>query len=545
MQSAGHLIVEQLKAEGVKRVYSVPGESFLDVLDGLYDSNIENVVCRQEGGVGFMALAEGRLTGTPGIAMVTRGPGASNFFIAAHCAYQDATPLVCFIGLVPIGDRRRESFQEFSIDSWFGSTVKRVFTLESADQAAEIVAQAMHTARSGRPGPVVVGLPEDVLTHMTESPSVPPRPLAKAAPGRAALDEFATRLRDAKRPIILAGGDQFFGETGKKLADWALEQRIPVAGDWRNYDVVPNNHPAYIGWPGYGRRDSIVEAFAEADLFIGIGAVRADVMSEGYTNALDAQTVLISTDSGLLQHAGRVDQVIAVSPEQFATSLDELGDVRGDRDEERLRELRASQERFATEPDERASGRGAGADVNRVFLELERQLPAERVLTYGAGNATIWAHRHITHDVPNSLVGSRNGAMGMAVPAAVAASLVFPERHAVAVCGDGDFLMNGQEVATLVAQGAKALFVVVDNGRYMTIVEHQQRHYPGRPSGTNMVNPDFVAWIESFGGRGARLDGSADEDIAGTIAKLIQFDGPQLLHVVIDRETPSPSGIGY
>ncbi|MGO1544479.1 MAG: thiamine pyrophosphate-dependent enzyme [Gulosibacter sp.] len=540
-RSAGNLIVETLANHGVERVYSVPGESFLDVLDGLYDSDITNVVCRQEGGVGFMALAEGRLTGLPGIALVTRGPGAANFFIAAHCAYQDATPLVCFIGLVPINDRRRESFQEFSIDSWFGSTVKRVLTVENADHAGDIVAEAMHVAVSGRPGPVVVGLPEDLLRDLTETPAASPRAVAAPAPSQVDLEELKARILKAEKPFLLAGGDAFFGETGKQLADWALANHVPVAGDWRNYDAVPNNHPAYIGWPGYGRRDSIVAALNEADLFIGIGAVRGDVMSEGYTAGFDAETVLVSMDAQLLQHAGRVDQFIAATPKNFVAALAGVGDVRGARTGDRVAELRASHERFTRVTEHEPMQ--TGVDLELVFEELEKQLGDERVVTYGAGNATIWGHRQLTHNVPNSLVGSRNGAMGLAVPAAVAAALVFPERRVVAVCGDGDFFMNGQEVATLVAQGARALFVVVDNSKFATIVEHQERWYPGRASGTDLVNPEFSAWVESFGGRGARLENN--ENIAETVADLLEFDGPALLHLVIDPATPSPSGVGF
>ncbi|GAA1626931.1 thiamine pyrophosphate-dependent enzyme [Leucobacter chromiireducens] len=539
-RSAGHLIVETLASHGVERVYSVPGESFLDVLDGLHDSPITNVVCRQEGGVGFMALAEGRLTGRPGVAMVTRGPGAANFFIAAHCAYQDATPLVCFIGLVPIADRRRESFQEFSIDSWFGSTAKRVLTIETADQAGAIVAEAMHVAASGRPGPVIVGLPEDLLREMTDAAAPAPRAIAAPAPSRGDLTALRDRIAAAERPFLLVGGDSFMGDTGRELADWALANHIPVAADWRNYDAVPNTHAAYIGWPGYGRRDSIVDALREADLFIGVGAVRSDVMSEGYTVGLDTETVLVSTDAQLLQHAGRVDQLITATPAGFVAELAELDDVRGARTGERVAELRASQERFTAVTEHAPVS--TGVDLELVFAELEQQLGDERVLTYGAGNATIWGHRQLTHNVPNSLVGSRNGAMGMAVPAAVAAALVFPERRAVAVCGDGDFLMNGQEVATLVAQGGRALFVVVDNGKYATIVEHQERWYPGRPSGTGMANPDFAAWMESFGGRGARLE--SNDGIAETVAELLAHDGPALLHLVVDPATPSPSGAG-
>lgn len=539
LRSAGHLIVETLVKHSVERVYSVPGESFLDVLDGLYGSTIDTVVCRQEGGAGFMALAEGRLTGRPGIAMVTRGPGAANFFIAAHTAYQDATPLVCFIGLVPIADRRRESFQEFSIDSWFGSTVKRVLTVERADQAGEIVAEAMHVACSGRPGPVVVGLPEDLLRGLTNREAPVPRPVADPAPSAAQLRELGERIRRAEQPVILAGGDRFFGETGRKLADWAFEQHIPVLGDWCNYDVVPNDHPAYIGWPGYGRRDEVVEVLRQADVFIGVGAVRADVMSEGYTVGTDAETVLVSTDPDLLQHAGRVDQLVSATPASFVASLGAVGDVRGSRSLERLAELRDGQERFQAPPVKSGS---PGLDVDFVFAELEHQLGTARVVTYGAGNATSWGHRWLTHEVANSLVSPRNGAMGVSVPAAVAAALVFPDRRVVAVCGDGDFMMNGQEIASLAAKGARALFVVIDNSCFNTIVDHQERWYPGRPSGTALRNPDFVTLIESYGGLGIRL--REGDDIQSVVSRLLAYDGPALLHLVIEPNTPAPSGAG-
>ena len=540
-RSAGHLIVETLAAHGVPRVYAVPGESFLDVLDGLHDSAIETVVCRQEGGAGFMALAEGRLTGRPGVVMVTRGPGAANAFIALHTAYQDATPLVCFVGLVPIADRGRESFQEFSLDGWFGSTVKRVLSVEDPDQAGDVAARALHIARSGRPGPVVVGLPEDLLRESTSAGAPAPRPVATPSPSDEDLAELAERLRDSERPVLLAGGDQFFGATGRRLADWALEQHVPVLGDWCNSDVVPNGHPAFVGWPGYGRRDEVVHALRDADLLIGVGAVRGDVMSEGYTLGLDTETVLVTTDAELLQHAGRVDQLVSATPETFARAVAAMGSVRGRRSGERLARLRAGHERFAAPPP--PARRRDRVDVDAVFGELERRLGSERVVTYGAGNATSWGHRWLTHDVPNSLVSPRNGAMGLSVPAAVAASLVFPERRVVAVCGDGDLLMNGQEVATLAAHGGRALIVVIDNSCFRTIVDHQERWYPGRPSGTGLVNPDFVTWIESFGGLGRRL--AAGDDPGPVIAELLAFDGPSLLHLRVDPGTPAPSGAGY
>lgn len=541
MRSAGHLIVDQLAQEGIERVYSVPGESFLDVLDGLYGSSINNVVCRQEGGAGFMALAEGRLTGKPGVAMVTRGPGAANFFIAAHCAYQDATPLVCFVGLVPYPDRRRESFQEFSIDNWFDSTVKRVYTVEDADQAAAVTSEAIHTALSGRPGPVVVGLPEDLLRQKTNSPTLTPRAIAQPHPSNTDLDEFKERLTKAECPLVVVGGDHFFGTTGQILADWAYKNNIPVASDWRNYDAVPNNHPAYVGWLGYGRRDSLVEAMKNSDLFIGVGAVRNDVMSEGYTVGLDTETILIGTDFEVPQHAGRIDQFIASTPANFVASLDKIDEVQGNRSDHSLSELRSTHEKFSSSGLRKEELPSISLDL--VFDSLNQQLPKERVVTYGAGNATIWGHRQLTHNVPNSLVASRNGAMGLATPAAVASSLIFPQRQSIAICGDGDFMMNGQEIATLVAQESKALFVVVDNGKFATIVEHQERQYPGRPSGTSMSNPDFVSWFESYGGKAIRIN--TNDEIQSCIGDLLNHNGPALLHLVIDPNTPSPQGAGF
>ncbi|NIH72591.1 acetolactate synthase-1/2/3 large subunit [Auritidibacter ignavus] len=488
-----------------------------------------------------MAIAEGRLTGRAGVVMVTRGPGAANFFIAAHCAYQDATPLVCFIGLVPISDRRRESFQEFSIDNWFGSTVKRVFTIEDPDQAGEIVSQAFQIAESGRPGPVVVGLPENLLREVVEREPAPRRASSDSIMSDSAIQEFSQKVRASARPLVVVGGDNFFGDTGQRLADWSLEQHIPVVADWRNYDAIPNDHPAYVGWLGYGRRQSVVEALRECDLMIGVGAVRSDVMSEGYTVGFGATTVLINSDADVLQHAGRVDQLIHLSPKEFIDCVEGLDGISGNRGPERTQDLRRSHERFSSETGQPVPS--VGVDIERAFKKLEEGLPQDRVITYGAGNATIWGHRLLSHTVPNSLVASRNGAMGMAVPAAVASSLIKPDATVLAVCGDGDFMMNGQEIATLVAQKSKAIFVVVDNSVFATIVEHQQRWYPNRPSGTGMTNPNFAELMRSYGGYGVRISDNSNLD--EEIAKALGQDGPVLIHLVQDPEMMSPSGAEY
>ncbi|MET4058669.1 acetolactate synthase-1/2/3 large subunit [Arthrobacter sp. UYP6] len=532
--SAGHLIVRQLEEHGVNRVYTVPGESFLDVLDGLHDSPIRTVVCRQEGGAGFMALAESRLTGLPGVAMVTRGPGAANAMIAVHTAWQDATPLVLFVGLIPIADRGRGAFQEFSLEGWFSTTAKRVMVLDDERRAADTVAEAMHLAVSGRPGPVVIGLPEDVLVRSAGTGTVPPRTPASAQPAPEDIVELAGRLAAAERPLLIVGGDGWSADDGERLAAWAAAARIPVAADFRAYDAVPHTSPAWSGWLGYGRADTLAARLDEADLLVFIGCARTDVLSDGYTRGAAAATILVLSDPEATGHAGRIDLHLAASPAVFTAALPEAAAARGHRDGTWMEALAADQLRFAVPlPDG-----GSGVDLGLAFGQLEDRLPDDRILTYGAGNATIWGARYLSHHGAGSLVGPRNGAMGLAVPAAVAAALLHPDRPVVAICGDGDFFMNAQELAVAAAQGAAPLVIVVDNGGYGTIIAHQRRHYPQRPSGTALANPDFAGWIRSFGGHGERVEETAG--FGPALERALNSGRLALLHLVTDPATMAP-----
>ena len=552
-QSAGHLIVRTLETHGVQRVYAVPGESYLDVLDGLHDSTIETVVCRQEGGAGFMALAEGRLTGLPGIAMVTRGPGAANAMIAIHTAWQDATPLVLFVGLIPVADRERDSFQEFSLSGWFGSTAKRVMTIDDADRAGELVAEAMRVAAAGRPGPVVIGLPEDVLVELTDSAPSAPIATPDPQPSNGEITALMERLARAARPAIVAGGDGWHTGAGSALLEFAADAAVPVFTDWRTYDAVPHEGPAWAGWLGYGRADSVAEGYAAADLLVFVGCGRSDVMSDGYRLGFEAETVLVSVDPEATMHSGRIDQHLLATPAAFVAALEKIERVqaRGDRDTAWMDARAQAQQRFAAHrPDASVPGVAGvsgipagterpGVDLGVAFGELDDRLEGRAVLTFGAGNATIWAHRFVKHLEPASLVGARNGAMGLAVPAAVAASLAFPDRRVVAVCGDGDFMMNGQELATAFAHGGKPLVIVVDNGIYGTIVQHQEKHYPGRPSGTRMANPDFAEWMRAFGGHGERVERT--EDFAPALDRALAAESPALIHILIDEHVMPPA----
>ncbi|WP_405987958.1 thiamine pyrophosphate-dependent enzyme [Streptomyces sp. NBC_00986] len=540
--SAGHLLVAQLEREGVRRVYGVPGESFLDVLDGLHDSPISTVVTRHEGGAGFMALAEGRLTGLPGIAMVTRGPGAANAFIAVHTAYQDATPMLLFVGLVPVPDRGRESFQEFDLTGWFGSTAKKVVMLDDPTAAARVVAESVHVARSGRPGPVVIGLPEDVLT-LPAGTSRPVQPLAVPTPraAEAELKELVRRFEHARRPLIVVGGEGWTAESGQELMRWATRHSIPVLADFRAYDAVPHDLQgtgAYAGSLGYGRGDHAARLLDEADLTVFLGAPRGDVLSDGYTRGLDSETVLVLPGDAQ-GHSGRIDQFVSAHAPSFVLDL-VTTPASPDADVAWFKAAGKAHAHFSTpSPAPTASDDDTYVDLTSVMSVLREELTPDTVITYGAGNHALWPARHLPHRTPASLVAPRNGAMGMGIPAAVAASLVFPGREVVSVAGDGCFLMNGQELATAVGHGAVFVALVVDNGCYATIREHQEGTYPGRPSGTRLTNPDFAAWARSYGAYGETV--TSHRDFREAFRRARASGLPAVLHLIQDPTVRAPA----
>lgn len=531
--TAGHLIVGQLERAGVERVYTVPGESFLDVLDGLHGSSISNVVARQEGGAGFMALAEGRLTDLPGVAMVTRGPGAANAFIAVHTAYQDATPLLLFVGLIPVADRGRESFQEFDINAWFGSTAKKVVTLDDAASAARVVDDAIFTSLSGRPGPVVIGLPEDVLVHGVDDATVEPRMVARPEPSATDLGALQQKLGEARKPLVVVGGEGWTQESGEQLAAWASRHGIPVVADFRAYDAVPHRSDAYAGYLGYGRSDANAQRLDDADLLVFVGCVRGDVLSDGYKRGLSAITVVVNVDANLLGHFGRVDQHIIADVAAFAGALAPV-EAAVEPQDGWFATARADYLKFSTPtPDG-----GSGVDLGVAMAVLKKEMDDDAVITFGAGNHALWPARYLEHNTANSLAAPRNGAMGMGIPAAVAASLAYPGRQVISVAGDGCFMMNGQEIATAMGYGARFVVLVVDNGIFATIREHQEAHYPDRPSGTHMTNPDFAALARSYGGFGERVERT--EDFAAAFRRAVDSGLPALLHLPQDPATRSP-----
>lgn len=544
LRSGGQLIVDALRAHGADRVFCVPGESYLDVLDALYDSEISTVVCRHEGGAAYMAEAQGKLSGRPGIVMVTRGPGAANAFVGVHTAYQDAVPLILFVGLIPLPHRHREAFQEFDVSGWFGTTAKQVLVLDQAARAPEVVAAAYHAALSGRPGPVVVGLPEDVLVEQVDVPDVSPLPVAKGSVADGDIAELEALLIGSSSPLVVVGGTRWTLDASRKVTRWAEAWSLPVAGDFRAYDLIDHDSPSYVGQLGYGRDDRLAQRLADADLVVALGGALSDVPTDGFTlrQGRAAVNVVVSPDPSLLGHLGAVKQQIVASPEAFADGVDgwaPRGDVSWRAWTE---EARAEQVQYGALPAASSFEPDETAQMTALMRDLVDRLPHDAIITFGAGNHAIWAQRFVRHHQPGTLLGPRNGSMGYGTAAAISASLAEPDRLVVSIAGDGCFLMNGQELATAVQYGATPLVIVMDNGQYGTIRAHQEQHYPGRVSGTQLQNPDFAALARSFGAHGevVRTNRDIKPALDRALAAVLEQRVPALVHVIVDPLVLNP-----
>jgi acetolactate synthase-1/2/3 large subunit len=499
--TGGRLLVDQLAKLGVRRVFGVPGESYLEVLDALRDGPVRYVVCRQEGGAAYMAEAHAKLTGRAGVCLVTRGPGATNALVGLHTARQDATPVVLLVGLIPRGFRGREAFQEIDLAATFGGTAKLVETVDDADRIPEQLVRAFAAAEAGRPGPVVLGLPEDMLTDQTEATSLPPVPAPRAAVGSDALAELDRLLAAAERPVVVLGGGPWTQDATERLRAWAERRALPVAAAWRSHDRIDHDSPSYVGALGLGRAPALAEYLTKADLVITVGAPLGDLTTDGYrlleTTGPAAPALVEVLDYP--EPPGRTfvpTLRILAAPVTFAAEVADRPGAPGPwaADTERLRAAHLHWRSPAPDDDE--------LDLVTVLDQLRAELPRDAIVTWGAGNHTRWPQRQLPlHGYP-SLLAPRSGSMGYGVPAAVAAALEFPERRVVCVSGDGCFLMSGQEVSTATAYGAAPVILVVNNGSYGTIRAHQERRHPGRVSGTEFPRADFACYARAFGGYG-------------------------------------------
>jgi len=532
-RTGGRILVDTLVAQGTDRIFTVPGESFLAVLDALHDTpSIEVVVCRQEGGVGFMACADGKLTGRPGIAFVTRGPGATNASIGVHVAMQDSLPMILFVGDVARGDRDREAFQEVDFGQMFGPLCKKVLRIDRAERIPEYVARAYATAMSGRPGPVVVVLPEDMLLDEVEAADRPRVEAPLQAPDLGDVAALHDLLREAKAPVAIVGGADWDVDASAAFAAWAERSGVPVTAGFRRQDSIPNSSPAWAGNLGYGPNPKLVQRVKAADLLLVVGARLGEATTDGFTLITPdhpGQTIVhVHPDPEELNSVYRADLAICAGMAPFAEMLDAV-DVTFDSD------AHAEWLDWST-PKPRD---GARLDLGQCVLAMREAMPADTIICNGAGNFSGWWHRYWRYEGHGTQLAPTAGAMGFGVPAAVAACLRRPEQKVVAVAGDGDFLMNGQELATAVAYGCDLLVIVVDNGWYGTIRMHQEREFPGRVAGTKLHNPDFAALARAFGGWAETVE--TTEAFAPALARALEQPGVKLLHLKTDIEQITPA----
>ncbi len=551
-QLAGHLIVECLVAQGVTHAFGVPGESYLAVLDGFHHhrDHIRFITNRQEGGAAFMAEAQGKLTGRPGVCFVTRGPGATNASIGVHTAFQDSTPMVLFVGDVASDARDREAFQELDYSHFFGPSTrgmaKRVERIDDPERIPEYIARAFATAMNGRPGPVVLVLPEDMLTRTVQA-----RPLPRVEPVQAwsdpgALRELRTLLLAARRPLVLAGGGGWTPQSAAALQRFAENWQLPVANTFRFQDTFDNHHPQYAGDVGLGINPALARRIRDSDLLIAIGPRLGESTTGGYT-LIEAPTptqqlVHIHASAEELHRVYQPVLAIQSSMNAAARSLEVLTAPP---------QLPWAAWTEACHADYLANidvGNGGvklpgPIDMPAVIHAVQRLLPADAVLTNGAGNFASWLHRFYRY--PGLARGRKtqlaptNGAMGYGVPAGIAASIL-TGRTVFTIAGDGDFLMNGQELATAVQHGARTIVLVVNNGSYGTIRMHQEREYPGHVSGSSLGNPDFCALARAYGFAAERV--MTTDEVEPALARALAHSGGTVIELMLDADVITTRG---
>jgi len=539
MKTGGQLIVEALEANGVERMYCVPGESYLAVLDALHDSPIQSIVCRQEGGAAMMADCAGRLTGKPGICFVTRGPGATNASAGIHIARQDSIPLIMFIGQVASHAREREAFQEVDYRAFFGPIAKWATEIDDAARIPEIVTRAFSVATSGRPGPVVISLPEDMLTSVVEAPAALPFTPVETQPGEAELAELEKLLAGARRPVAILGGSRW---NEKAVADFqkiAESWSLPVGVSFRRQMLFDHLHSNYAGDIGIGINPKLAARIKEADLILLVGGRFGEMPSSDYTLMKspypDQTLVHVHPDSSELGRVYRPTVAINASPAAFAAAFAARKPAGKPAWADAAAQAHADYLAWSTTP---KTGPGA-VQMGPIMDYLESVLPEDAILTNGAGNYATWVHRfhrfrrYATQGAPTS------GSMGYGTPAAVAAKATFPERTVVAFAGDGCFMMNGQEFATAVQYDLPIIVIVVNNGIYGTIRMHQEREYPGRVEATDLRNPDFAALARAYGGHGETVE--TTDAFAPAFERAKASGKPAIIEIKLDPEAITPA----
>ena len=539
LRHGGRILADALAAHGVRLAFGVPGESFLPVLDGLHDvrERLRFIICRQEGGASYMADAHAKLTGEPGVLFVTRGPGASNGSVGVHTAMQDSSPMVIFVGQVGTDMAEREAFQEIDFRRMYGPLTKWVGQIDRVERIPEYVSHAFHTAMAGRPGPVLLALPEDMLYGEAAVGDAPHYRTVRAAPSPRDLEELERLLAAAARPLVVAGGGGWTLEAMDDLRNWVESAGLPLACSFRRQDYFDNRHPSFAGDIGIGINPKLAQRVKDADLLLVIGARLGEITTSGYT-LLDVpvpEQTLVHVHAGA-EELGRVYAAklpINSGMAQFAAALKALR-VMGGRWRDWTHAARADYETWT------APRTMPGAvQLGEIAAWLSETLPEDAIVCNGAGNFAVWLNRHFRYKRGRTQLAPTSGSMGYSVPAAVAAAIAFPQCTVVSWAGDGDFLMNGQELATAAQYGAAPILVVVNNGMYGTIRMHQEREYPARISGTELQNPDFAAYARAFGGHGERVEATAQ--FAPAFERARASGKLAVIEVRIDPEAITPN----
>ncbi|WP_377289806.1 thiamine pyrophosphate-binding protein [Rhizobium sp. SG2393] len=538
-KTGGQLIVDALVANGVKRIACVPGESYLAVLDALHDVAIDVLVCRQEGGAAMMADCWGRLTGEPGICMVTRGPGATNASAGLHVAKQDSIPMILFIGQVQREAREREAFQEVEYRRAFTEFAKWVGEIDDARRIPEFVTRAFSIATSGRPGPVVLTLPEDMLVETVEAPAARAYVPVAAHPGASQIAEFTALLEAAKRPVAILGGARWSAEAVADFTAFAARWHLPVGCSFRRQMLFDHLHPSYAGDVGIGINPALAKEIKEADLVLLIGGRLSEMPSSSYT-LLDIpypkQTLVhVHPDPCELGRVYSAALPIAAAPDAFAAALRDVAPAAEPVWADRTAAMHAAYLGWSTPP---ATGPGA-VQMGPIMEWLEANTAEDTIFTNGAGNYATWVHRFHRFRRFATQAAPASGSMGYGLPAAVAAKKLHPEREVICFAGDGCFMMHGQEFATAVRYRLPIITVVVNNGIYGTIRMHQEREYPGRVSATDLTNPDFAALARAYGGHGETVE--ATDQFADAFLRARASGKPAIIEVKLDPEAITPT----
>ena len=540
-RTGGQILVDQLLIHGVQQLFCVPGESYLAVLDALHDAHIAVTVCRQEGGAAMMAEAQGKLTGQPGICFVTRGPGATNAAAGIHIAHQDSTPLILFVGQVARGAMGREAFQELDYRAVFGTMAKWVVQIDDPARMPELVSRAFHVATSGRPGPVVVALPEDMLVQAATVADALPYQVTETHPGAAQMAELQQRLQAAQQPVAIVGGSRWSAQAVQAFTAFAQAWSIPVYCSFRRQMLFPATHACYGGDLGLGVNPKLLARIKASDLVLVVGGRLSEVPSQGYELfgiPNPAQPLVhVHADADELGKLYRPAQAIHATPQAFAAALNA---VRPQANVPLKAHTKAAHADYLAWSDPAPIRIPGALQMGEVMQHLRAALPADTIFCNGAGNFATWVHRFWPFTSYTSQLAPTSGSMGYGLPAAVGAKRLWPQREVVVFAGDGDFLMHGQEFATAVQYGLPVIVVLLDNAMYGTIRMHQEREYPGRISATALKNPDFQAYAQAFGGHGERI--TTTEEFAPALARARASDLPSVLHCLIDPEAITPTG---